>query len=571
MVAGSMKTRPNASPSTPAHFVVVLPSNQRLAGLDFRSVSIAPDGALIAYVATRGGSTQLFLRQANSLDVTAIPGTTDATDPFFSPDGRWIAFFADGQLKKVAVSGGAPVRLCDAPVGLGGHWGTDDTIVFAATTGSGLSQVPAGGGAPKKVTSLDAAHGEFSHRWPEWLPDGKAVVFAAGSVGSWDDAQIVAQSLASGERSVLVRGGTNPHYLPTGHLIYARGGVVMAVPFDPVRLTVTGTPVRILENVLQSSDGAAQLSVAREGSAVYIEGGLDSDQHRLVAVDRTGTATPFAALPRRYVAPRLAPDDRRLLVTVEGPIADLWLYDISSGALSQTTFDASASYPVWTLDGLRATFSSNKSGVPNLFWTDVFQQGPAERLAASDDLQIPGSWSPDGPTLAFVEQKPATGRDIWLLRLDRDRAARPFIDSPSDESAPRFSPDGRSLAYVSNETGRNEVYVRSLTDPARMRPVSTDGGAEPVWARDGSELFYRAGTKMMAVTIAAGAEMRVAKPHTLFDGEFDKGTIDAANYDVTADHRFVMVQAAERTTAQPTLHVLLHWFDTIALPSTPSR
>ena len=215
--------------------------------------------------------------------------------------------------------------------------------------------------------------------------------------------------------------------------------------------------------------------------------------------------------------------------------------------------------------------AANKSGVPNLFWTDVFQQAPAERLAASDYLRIPGSWSADGPTLAFVEQKPATGRDIWLLSLDRNRAARPLIDSPSDESAPRFSPDGRSLAYVSNETGRNEVYVRSLTDPARTRPVSTDGGAEPVWARDGSELFYRAGTKMMAVSIAAGPEMRVAKPRPLFDGEFDKGTIDAANYDVTADHRFVMVQAAERTTAQPTLHVLLHWLDTIAPPSNTSR
>jgi serine/threonine-protein kinase len=170
-----------------------------------------------------------------------------------------------------------------------------------------------------------------------------------------------------------------------------------------------------------------------------------------------------------------------------------------------------------------------------------------------------------------VEQKPATGRDVWLLSLDRNRAARPLIDSPSDESAPRFSPDGRSLAYVSNETGRNEVYMRSVTDPPRTRPVSTGGGTEPVWARDGSELFYREGTKMMAASIAGGAEMRVAKAQSLFDGEFEKGTIDAANYDVTADHRFVMVQAAERTTAQPTLHVPLHWVDTIASPSTPSR
>jgi Tol biopolymer transport system component len=336
---------------------------------------------------------------------------------------------------------------------------------------------------------------------------------------------------------------------------------MMAVPFDPVRLTVTGTAVRVLDNVLQSSDGAAQLSMGREGSAVYLSGAVDSDQRRLVAVDRSGTATPFAALPRRYVAPRLSPDDRRVLVMVEGPSADLWLYDISSGVLSQTTFDASASAPVWTLDGQRVAFSSNKSGVPNIFWTGVFQQGPTERLAVSENVRIPGSWSKDGPTLAFVEQNPSTGRDIWLLPLDRGRAARALINSPSDESAPRFSPDGRALAYVSNETGRNEVYVRLLTDPAHARLVSTGGGTEPVWARDGSELFYRWGTKMMGVSIAAGAEMRVAKPQVLFDGDFDKGTIDAANYDVTADHRFVMVQAAERTTAQPTLHVLLHWLE----------
>ena len=202
------------------------------------------------------------------------------------------------------MSGGAPIKLCDAPVGLGGSWGTDDTIVFAATTGSGLSEVSAGGGTPRKVTTLDAAHGEFSHRWPEWLPGGKAIIFAAGTVGSWNDAQIVAQSLASGERSVLVHGGTNPHYVQSGHLVYARGGVMMAVPFDPVRLTVTGTAVRVLDNVLQSSDGAAQLGLGREGSAVYLSGATDSDQRRLVAVDRTGAATPFAALPQRYAARR---------------------------------------------------------------------------------------------------------------------------------------------------------------------------------------------------------------------------------------------------------------------------
>jgi hypothetical protein len=255
LFGAKLKTDRRSSDQPASHFVVTLPPAERLSGLDFPAVAVSPDGSRLAYIATRGGRPQLFVRPMNSLDAVPIPGTTDASGPFFSPDNRWIAFFAAGKLKKVSVAGGTPVTVCDAAIGVGGSWGNGDAIVFASTTGSSLSQVPAAGGIPSRATTLDAEKGEFSHRWPEWLPDGKTVLFTVGTVGSWDDAQIVAQSLTSGQRHVLIQGGTHPRYSPTGHLVYARGGALLAVQFDPARLKIA------------DSTGCCSRSTARRRSA----------------------------------------------------------------------------------------------------------------------------------------------------------------------------------------------------------------------------------------------------------------------------------------------------------------
>ncbi len=334
----------------------------------------------------------------------------------------------------------------------------------------------------------------------------------------------------------------------------------MAVPFDPASLKTSGTPIRLLENVLQSFDGAAQLSVSPLGTAVYVTGEFESNRRRLTTVDRSGVATPFAAPLQAYREPRLSPDGRKLLVTIEGSTEDLWVYDMTAGTLNQLTFGVNAALPIWTPDSQRVTFSSNAGGTPNLFWTTIGQQRAAERLATSDNIQLPGSWSPDGRTLAFVERHPSTGRDIWLLRLDEDREARPFLTSPFDESAPRFSPDGRWIAHVSNESGRDEVFVRSVADSGRKLQLSDGGGTEPVWARDGSEIFYRVGTRLMALLMADGRPARGAQPRQLFEGEFEKGSMDAADYDVTPDNqRFVMIGGSGTSTDHATIHVLINW------------
>jgi dipeptidyl aminopeptidase/acylaminoacyl peptidase len=370
---------------------------------------------------------------------------------------------------------------------------------------------------------------------------------------------------------VLVRGGTDPQYVP-GYLMYARGGAIMAVPFEPASLTVSGTPVRVLDNVMQSFDGAAQLSVSQSGSAVYVPGVLKSDHRRLVTVDRTGTATPLAALPRPYVTPRISPNGQRLLVTIEQATSDLWMYDIASDKLTQLTFESGARFPVWSPDGQRAAFSSNRAGPLNLFLIDISRPGTGERLTSSENLQVAGSWSSDGQTLAFVEQDPTKGRDIRLM-APTDRSPRPWLESMFEEGAPRFSPDGLWLAYVTNESGRHEVYLRPFAGSRGTQQVSSGGGTEPVWARDGRGLFYRQGDRMMEVRLAGGgADLQAGRPQALFESPFGKGSIDAANYDVTQDgQRFLMVQNDQQSSTSTMFHVLINWVGSLRSTLAPPR
>jgi eukaryotic-like serine/threonine-protein kinase len=516
-------------------------------------------------VAGRGPQTQLFVRPLEGLEAMPLPGTTNAVAPFFSPDGRWLAYFAGGELKKVALSGGAPVTLCEAPVGLGGSWNEQDDIVFAATTGSGISRVSAFGGRPERVSTLNEANGEFSHRWPEWLPGGKTILYTVGTLGSWNDAQIVAQSLTTGSRTVVVQGGSNPRYLASGHLLYIHNGVMMSAPFDAAGAAVTGSATALVDGVLQSSDGAAQFSASAAGHAAYVEGFFGAEQRRLVMVGRDGAITPLPAQPRSYQWPRVSQNGQKILVTIEGAPPDLWVYDLPSSSITQLTFDAGATFAAWTGDAQRAVFTSAKNGPPNLFMMPVNQPGSTERLAASDQMQIAGSWSPDGETLAFVERRPNTGRDILLLSPRQSRVARVWLASPHEESAPRVSPDSRWLAFVSNESGHDEIYVRSVEESDLSYKISTGGGVEPVWGPRAAELFYRGPDGLMIVVFNA-ANPGASRPRLLFTGEFAGGTIDAANYDVMPDgQRFIMIQ--RQSQSPTTLHVLMNWLDRSRLES----
>jgi eukaryotic-like serine/threonine-protein kinase len=555
----------NLKPEPPrpvSRSVITLPPGQRLGGLDQPAVALSPDGTRLAYVATQAGTQQLYLRAMDSLEARPIPGTEGATGPFFSPDGQWLGFFADQKLKKVSVSGGSALTLADVPFPRGASWDSHGAIAFAPSVGSPIQQVPDSGGTARPLTRLEK--GEIAHRWPEFLLGGKAMLFTAGPTSiNWTNAQVAVRS-GTGEQRNLVQGGTQPRYSPTGHLLYAQGGSLMAVPFDAQRLAISGGEVPVVEGILQSTtSGVAQYSVTGSGSLVYVPGGVQATQYKLVWVNRNGTEQPVAAPPRAYVFPRLSPDGRRLAVTIQGQEVQLWLYDLSRETLTRFAFDGKFNTnPVWTPDGKRVVFNSNKEGPVNLFWQLADGSGGLERLTTSEYLHFPMSLSPNGQVLAFVEVTPTTGYDIWTLQLG-DHKAQPFLRTPFNESVPQFSPDGNRLAYTSNETGRWEIYVQPYPSSGGKWQISTEGGAEPVWNRNGRELFYRNGDKMMAVDITTEPGFTAGKPRVLFEGHYVPPPGTTPNYDVSPDgQRFLMIKSNEAGEAAPAqINVVMNWFE----------
>jgi len=545
--------------------VIDLPPGQQLAGLDSGpAVALSPDGTRLAYVARQGGTQQLYFQAMDSLEARPIPGTEAAVSPFFSPEGQWVGFFAGGKLKKVSLSGGAALTLGDAAAPRGASWGTQGIIAFAPTFNRVLQQVSDSGGAPKPLTRI--GKGEVSHRWPDFLSGGKAVLFAAAPTAiTFANAQVAVRSVSTGEQRNLIPAGTHPRYAPSGHLVYARGGNLMAVPFDPRRLAVTGAAVPVLEGILQSTTtGAAQYGFSNTGSIVYIPGGLQGAQNRLVWVSRNGAEQPLTAPAHPYLNPRLSPDGRRVAVAIQEQESQIWQYDLSRETLTRFTFEGSNNInSVWTPDGKRIAFNSNKDGPENIYWQLADGSGGLERLTTSEYTNSPNSWSPDGQLLAFFEVNPTTGYDLWVLRLG-DRKVQPFLRTSFNEGVPQFSPDGRWLAYISDESGPYEIYVQPYPGPGGKWQVSTEGGREPVWNHNGRELFYRSGNKMMAVDIATQPVFTAGKPRMLFEGQYQLAPATAPNYDVSPDgQRFLMIKASEQASSSSLTQIVVvqNWFE----------
>jgi serine/threonine-protein kinase len=561
----NLKPSPPSAPQPVTRTLINLPPGQQLPGVENGpAVAISPDGTHLAYVARQGGTQQIYLRAMDSLEARSIPGTEGAISPFFSPEGQWLGFFAGQKLKKVSVNGGAVLTLGDAgATAPGASWGSQGMIAFAPSVVGVLQQMSDSGGTPQPLTRREK--GEVSHRWPEFMPGGKAVLFAAGAINTnWTNAQVAVHSLGTGERRNLVQGGMAPRYSPSGHLVYAQGGSLMAAPFDPQQLTATGAAVPVVEGVLQSPfSGAAQYSFSATGSLVYIPDGVQGTQNRLVWVSRNGAEQSVAAPAHAYVYPRLSRDGRRIAVTITEQETQVWLYDLSRETLTRLTFGGNANNaPIWTPDGKRIAFQSSKEGAPNLFWQLADGSGGLERLTTSEYTQSGNSWSPDGQLLAFIEINPTTGYDIWVLRMG-DRKPQPFLRTPFNESVPQLSSDGRWLAYVSDESGRFEIYVQPYPGPGGKWEISTEGGMEPVWNPNGRELFYRSGGKMMAVDITTQPSFAAGKPRMLFEGQYLPTPATFSNYDVSPDgQRFLMLKPAEQAQAAPTqIVVVQNWFE----------
>jgi DNA-binding winged helix-turn-helix (wHTH) protein len=548
---------PIAGTEAPRRLLIGMPPGAVLDAGVAPALALSPSGQELIFVAREGGTQRLYLRALDRFEASPIVGSEGAAAPFFSPGGEWVGFFAHGKLEKVSLAGGEPLVLCDSPYPYGASWGEDGSILYAPDYASGLRRVAAAGGLPTVLTTPDARAGEIGHRWPEVLPGGRAALFTVWRRGGWKDASVELLDLHSGHRRVLIRGGSYARYAPTGHLVFARAGGtrgLAAVPFDLERLAVFGSPVAVLDGVrTDPAQGGGQFTLSRDGTLVYLPGGPQGNGRAVyrLAPDGDGRALPLPARPYRNLA--LSADGRRLALTVrELDRSELWVSEIDRGNLSRLTYEGDSIEPVWSPDGRSIAFAWARSGGRHeIFRVAADGSRPPERLLGGEgNSRFPTSFSPDGRLLAFTEIAPATGGDLWVLPLGG--APRPFLRTGFNEEGARISPDGRLLAYESNESGSMEVYVRSFPGPGGKWQISVGGGALPAWSADGRRIVYRSGTKLMAVELTQGGAGRLSAgpPHQ----ELDEPELD--RFALRPDGRSFLV--FRRASAEPErLHVVL--------------
>ncbi len=523
----------------PMRLTVELGADATVATVFGSAVILSPDGTRLAFIGIADDQKRrVYLRPLDQLEATPLSGTEGAIDPFFSPDGQWIGFFADAKLKKIATQGGAPIVLCDAGAPRGGAWGEDGTIIFAPQTVGGLFRVSSAGGTPEALTTLDTGEGETTHRWPQVLPGGKAVLFSSPALRGSSRSRIMVYSFSAGAHKEVQAGGMYGRYLPAagqpmGSLVYIQEGTLFAAPFDLDKLEMTAQPVPVLEEVISNVGTAgAQFDFSRTGALVFLRGKGVGEDAPLYWLNAQGKSQPLRNVPARYDFPRFSPDGKRLAVAVfDGANADVWVYDWVRDNMSRLTFDSARDgTPVWTPDGRRITFSSERGGGPgNIYWQRADGTGAIERLIESKNAQAPWSWNPAGKVLAFTETHPETGPDIWVLPMEGDertgwKPGKPqvFLSTPFSEGAPAFSPDGRWVAYISNETGTPEVYVRPFAGSSGKWQISSGRAGWPRWSPNGRELFYAdpTGRIMVATYTATGSSFLADKPRIWSEARF---------------------------------------------------
>jgi serine/threonine-protein kinase len=561
---GNPLSKPAPQPSL--NLAVPFPAESRLYGDQLGNLAISPSGSHLAVILIENGVQQVYLRALDDPRIAPLEGTDDATMPFFSPDSRWLGFIADGKVKKVSVEGGTPLTICDAPgVNRGADWGPGDVVVFAAGVDTPLSMVLGSGGTPRPITTLDEENNERTHRWPHVMPDGDAVLFTVGFLDSsenYEESPIDAVRISTGERKTVLEGASFAQYVESGHLVFARGGFLFAVPFDPDALEVKGTPVPVMEDVMGSrNSGLAYMDVSANGLLAFVPGQEVSVQRVLAWAYPDGTTERLAAPAQAYNAPRLAPDGRRAAVTVLGDTsADTWIYDIERETMTRLTFEGNNFVPIWSPDGKWIAFSSDRGGRGAVYRKPSDGSGDAELLLRADDSSYtPNSWSPDGRYLA-VDGVTGTS-DITILSIE-DGEIIEFLYTDHDEYMSAFSPDGKWIAYRADESGRYEIYVRPFPGPGGKWQISVNGGAEPYWSKDGSKIFFRDDEQFLVVDVeTSGGSFRAGRPRVAVE-EVEQ-LIPEWTYSVDANgERFLKIARAEEGQSGPDrVVVVVNWFD----------
>jgi Tol biopolymer transport system component len=539
-------------------------------------IALSADGSRLVFAgAPAGKPPQLYVRPLEQQTATPIPGTEGAIAPFFSPDGRWIGFFADGKLRRVSLQGGPATALCDATIPHGASWSSDGSIIYAPNLGSGLLRIPSEGGTPQTLTTPDAKQQELSHRWPQMLPGNKAVLFTiqVTTQSSYDEARIAVLSLQTGKWRTILEGGSYARYVASGHIVYAHAGTLMVVPFDVARLQVTGSPAPVQEGVITTAatSGGAEYDVAESGLLAYVPGSARPPERSLVWVDRQGVSRELAVPLNSYAMPRISPDGKLVAVQVmSGGPEDLWIYEFERNTLMRFTFGGGAAYPIWTPDSRRIIF---RTRMPAFSFRSKAANGVgAEESVLGKDFDdfgaTPSSVSPDGKTLLFERHGPTGAAGAYTIPLEGSGKAQAVLQSNFGQMQATYSPDGHWMVYTSNESGRDEIYVQPFPGPGGKWLLSADGGAYPRWAQNGREIFFRSEDRMMSVPVETQPTFKVGTARMLFRGG---GYVALGNYDVAPDSQhFLMIKEKEAPASAKELNIILHWTDELRRRALPA-
>jgi serine/threonine-protein kinase len=546
------------------------------------SVILSPDERYMSVVVGQGDMTNLLLRPLDQFEASPVAGGTGSTGasayhPFFSPDGNWLGFVSPSELKKVPVSGGTPIVLCAVGRSRGASWSPDGTIVFAGDPATGLSVVPEAGGSPQPLTTLDADKGEVSHRWPQVLPGAKAVLFTSQveNAESYDQANIEVLILSSKERRVVARGGSYGRYVSSGHLVYLNNGTLFGIPFDLETLETVGTAAPLVQGVVSNpGEGGAHYSVSDAGTLAYIGGEVSLPVYPIQKVNPEGAITTLWSLQGTYGGPRFSPDGKKLALRDDN--WDVWVFDLEREVPTRLTFhDGYDGDAIWSPDGSTILFSSNREGKILPFRKRADGSGEAEKLIDYEEDLYSTSFSPDGKLLIGE----TLGYDLWFYPIEGGELEL-FLKSEFQEGTAKFSPDGRWVAYHSNESGRSEIYVRPFPAAGGKWQVSDEGGGFPTWSGDGRSIFYRTDEGIMTAAVEAeGGTFRVDKPKLLFDGSFRGGAQGMAvlgyafpDYDVSAaTGDFVMFPESEQEGRGAHVNLVLNWGEELLRTLPPEK
>jgi eukaryotic-like serine/threonine-protein kinase len=549
----------NVSPPAGATF--------NFAGRDAGPVVVSPDGSRLAFVATaQEGRKQIFIRRLDSLSAIELDGTDGASYPFWSPDGHFLGFFAEGRLKKIEADGGPAQTLCDASMGRGGTWNRDGVIVFSPGIYDPLYRVSSNGGSVTQVTRLDKNSPELSHRWPNFLPDQRHILYLGFKqivAGQNAGHRVYITSVDGKENKQLTLDARSPVlYTSPGYLLFVREATLLAQPFDTTKFEVTGEAVPVAQGVQAYLNTASAVFSASENGVLAYQAGAVPAISQLKWFDRSGRQIATLGPPGDYEDPDLSPDGKQVAINrIDSQIGttNVWFYEVSKNKATRFTFSPSFDHhAIWSPDQSRIIFDSQRRGPANLYQKTLSGTGSEELLLQTDEEKTPDSFSVDGRFLVYQSSNSKTKWDLWLLPLFGDRKPTPLLRTEDNELSGQVSPDGRWLAYTSDDSGRWEIYVTTFPKVSGKRQISTSGGTQPRWRSDGKELFYlSADRKLMSVGINGGKGFEEAEAKPLFDTR-SRYTGNVA-YDVSADGQSFLINTIISDQSSPPLTVILNW------------